>query len=307
MANPVKRDVHIDAILSNVSVKYGNGMAIADEVFPRVKVAKESDKFFTYTRDFRIPKTYRAIGSESEGIDWKISTDTYFCEEYALHDDVFDRLKANADAPLNLEVDTTEMLTDALIRDREKRVADIAFSSSYITNYTTLVGSDQWNDYAGSDPLGDIETAMISVKEASGKVPNLIVLGEQVMSKLRNHPDLLERIKYTQKGVVTEDLLSSLLPGSPKVLVGSLMYDSSQEGDTESLGYIWGKNCLVAYVENSPGIKRVSLGYQFYSQDRTVSKWREDKIKADRIEVSEVSDEKLVSASCGYLIVNVVA
>ena len=45
MANPVKRDVHIDAILSNVSVKYGNGEAIADIVFPRVKVKKESDKY----------------------------------------------------------------------------------------------------------------------------------------------------------------------------------------------------------------------------------------------------------------------
>lgn len=307
MANPLSKDVHVDAILSNVSIKYANGLAIADQVFPRVKVAKESDKYFTYTRDFRIPKTYRGIGSESEGIDWEISTDSYFCEEYALHDDVFDRVRKNADAPLNMDVDTTEVLTDALIRDREKRVADIAFSSSHITNYTTLSGTNQWSDYAGSDPLGDIETGMLSVKAACGRVPNTVVLGEQVMSKLRNHPDLLERIKYTQKGVVTADLLSSLLPGNPKVLVGDLMYDSSQEGGTESLGYIWGKYALIAYVEASPGIRKMSLGYQFYSQDREVSKWREDKIKGDRIEVSEVSDEKLVSASCGYLIAGAVA
>jgi hypothetical protein len=206
-----------------------------------------------------------------------------------------------------MEVDTTEVLTDALIRAREKRVADIAFSSGSITTGSTLTGSDQWSDFAGSDPLGDIETAMITVKGASGRVPNVVVVGEQVMSKLRNHPDLLERIKYTQKGVVTADLLASLLPGNPKVLVGDLMYDSSTEGDSESLGYIWGKHALVAYVESSPGIKKMSLGYQFYSEDRTASKWREDKIRADRIEVSEVSDEKLVSASCGYLFTNAVA
>jgi hypothetical protein len=305
--NPVYRDLHVDAVLSNVSTKYGNGKAIADQVFPRVKVSKDSDVYFTYTRDFRIPTTYRAIGSESNAIDWKLSTATYFCEEYALHDDVFDRLRRNADQPINLDVDTTEVLTDALIRAREKRVADIAFSGTYVTNTAALTGSDQWNDYAGSDPLGDIETAMLAVKAASGMTPNLVVLGEQVMSGLRNHPDLLERIKYTQKGVVTEDLLASLLPGSPRVLVGDLMYDSSAEGDTESLGYIWGKNCLVAYSEASPGIKKVSLGYQFYSEDRSVSKWREDKIKADRIEVDEVSDEVLVSASCGYLLTAVVA
>jgi len=305
--NPVKRDVHIDAILSNVSIKYGNGIAIADAIFPRVKVAKESDKFFTYTRNFRIPRSYRAIGSESEGIDWEISTDSYFCEEYALHDDVYDRLRKNADAPLNLDVDTTETLTDALILDREKRIADIAFSDTYVTNGDTLVGADQWSDYAGSDPLGDLETAMVSVQEACGKRPNLLALGDQVMSKLRNHPDLLERIKYTQKGVVTEDLLSSLLSGAPSIVVGNLMYDDTQEGVAENLDYIWGKKVLVAYREASPGIKKISLGYQFYNQDRETAKWREEKLKGDRIEVSEVSAEKLVSASCGYLLQGVVA
>jgi len=305
--NPVKRDVHIDAILSNVSTKFGNGEAIADAIFPRVKVAKESDKFFTYTRNFRIPRSYRAIGSESEGIDWEISTDSYFCEEYALHDDVYDRLRKNADAPLNLDVDTTETLTDALILDREKRIADIAFSDTYVTNGDTLVGADQWSDYAGSDPLGDLETAMVSVQEACGKRPNLLALGDQVMSKLRNHPDLLERIKYTQKGVVTEDLLSSLLSGAPSIVVGNLMYDDTQEGVAENLDYIWGKKVLVAYREASPGIKKISLGYQFYNQDRETAKWREEKLKGDRIEVSEVSAEKLVSASCGYLLQGVVA
>ena len=305
--NPVSRAVHVDAVLSNVSVKYSNGQAIADQVLPRVKVAKDSDVYFTYTRNFKTPNTYRAIGSESNAIDWNVSTATYFCEEYALHDDVYDRLRKNADQPLNLDVDTTEALTDALILDRERRVAAIAFSGSYITNTSPLAGANQWSDYAGSDPLGDIEAGMLSVKAACGKTPNLVVLGEQVMSKLRNHPDLLERIKYTQKGVVTEDLLGSLLPGAPTVLVGDMMYDTTVEGIAESLGYVWGKNCLIAYVESSPGIKKVSLGYQFYSEDRTVSKWREDKLKGDRIEVSEVSDEVLVSASCGYLYTAVVA
>jgi hypothetical protein len=305
--NPTHRDVHQDAILSNVSTQYQNGSAIADFVFPRVKVAKESDKYYKYTRNFRIPNTYRAMSSESKKIDWNVTTDTYFCEEYALHDDIHDRLRRNVDNPLDLDIDTTENLTNALMLDREKRVADIAFSTGSVTNNSALTGSDRWDDYAGSDPLGDLEDIMLSVKAASGVRPNAIVMGEQVMSKMRNHPDLLERIKYTQKGVVTEDLLSSLLPGSPRVLVGDLMVDSSQEGDTESLGYIWGKKVLVAYVAPSPGLRSISLGFQFYSQDRGVKKWREDRIDSDRIQVAEVGDEKLVSADCGYLLDTVVS
>ena len=305
--NPTRRDYHQDAVLTNVSVKYANGSAIADSVFPRVKVKNESNKYYLYTRNFRIPNTKRAIGSESKAIEWNLSDDNYFCEEYALHGDVYDRDRKNADAPLNLDIDTTETVTDALILDREKRVADIAFSAAVVTNNTTLVGVNQWSDYAGSDPLGDIATGIYSVKTASGKKPNLIVMGEEVMMQLEQHPDLLERIKYTQKGVITADLLSSLLPGAPKIVVGDLMYDSSQEGDTEDLDYIWGKKVLIAYAEPSPGIKKISFGYQLYHQDRETVKWRVDELKGDRIEVSEVGDEKTVAAACAYLIINAVA
>lgn len=299
---PDKRDVHQDAILTNVSVKYANGAAISDLVFPRVKVKKESDKYYKYTRDFRIPNTKRAMGSETNKIGWNVTTDTYFCEEYGLHDDIYDRMRDNVDNPLDLDIDTTENITNALMLDREKRVADIVFSASVVTNTLALTGNDQWDDYAGSDPLGDIQTGLIAVKEACGKSPNRIVMGEQVMNELRNHPDLLERIKYTQKGIVTADLLSSLLPGTPQIVVGDLMYDSSQEGGTESLGYIWGKNVLIAYIEPSPSLRSISLGYQFYSKERMTEKWREPKIKADRVEVTEIGDEKLVSADCGYLL-----
>jgi len=304
---PTMRDVHQDAILTNVSIKFTNGEMIADRVFPRVKVKKESDKYYIYTRDFRIPNTHRAMGAETKKIGWNVTTDSYFCEEYGLHDDIFDRMRTNVDVPLDLDIDTTENITSALMRDREKRVADIAFSTSFITTYDTLTGADQWSDFAGSDPLGDLQTAITTVKEACGKVPNKVVMGTQVMAGLRNHPDLLERIKYTQKGIVTADLLSSLLPGNPEIIVGDGMIDSSQEGDSESLGYVWGKRVLVAYIESSPSLRSMSLGYQFYSEDRNTKKWRKEEIRADRVEVDEVSDEVLVSATCGYLIVDAVA
>jgi hypothetical protein len=304
---PTMRDVHQDAVLTNVSIKYANGSAIADLVFPRVKVAKDSDLYYKYTRDFRVPDTHRAMGAETKKIGWNVTTDTYFCEEYGLHDDILDRMRYNVDNPLDLDIDTTENLTDALTRDREKRVADIAFSDSFMTTGTTLTGADQWSDYAGSDPLGDFLTAIQTVKTATGRTPNTVVMGEEVMTGLRNHPDLLERIKYTQKGVVTADLLSSLIPGSPRIVVGDIMVDSSQEGDTDSLGYVWGKKVLVAYIEQSPSLRSMSLGYQFYSEPRTVRKWREDRIRADRVEVTEVNDELLVSAECGYLIQGAVA
>jgi len=305
--NPTRRDYHQDAVLTAVSIKYANGDSICDTVFPRVKVAKESDKYYKYVRNFRLPKALRAIGSESNAIDYNLETDSYFCEEYALHGDVHDRERKNADVPLKPDIDCTENVVDALTLLREKRVADIAFNAAVVLNNTTLAGVNQWSDYAGSDPLGDIAAGIYSAKAASGKKPNLVVMGEEVMIQLEQHPDILERIKFTQKGVITADLLSSLLPGAPRVVVGDLMYDDSQEGDSEDLGYIWGKKVLIAYAEASPGIKKISFGYQFYHQDRETAKWREDRLKGDRIEVTEVADEHTVAAACAYLIVDAVA
>jgi hypothetical protein len=36
------------------------------------------------------------------------------------------------------------------------------------------------------------------------------VIGAYVLQALRNHAEILDRIKYTERGIVTEDLIASL-------------------------------------------------------------------------------------------------
>ena len=307
MANPLISDVHQDAVLTGVSVRYTNDELIADQVMPVVPVKKESDFYYKYTRDWRLPQSKRAMGAEANEIDWNVSTDTYACEEYALKDLIPDRLRANQDTPLNVDVDTTEYLTELIQVGREKRVADIAFAgATYGTQTSALSGANQWDDYAGSDPIGDVRSAKATVHAASGKMPNVMVVGIQVHLKLLDHPDILERIKYTQRGVITADILAALFEVD-KYIVGKALYDSSLEGVAENLGYIWGKNVALIYAEASPGIKKVSFGYQFQSRGFRVKKWREEKRDGDMVEAGEIRDEKVVAATCGYLYTTVIS
>jgi len=304
---PSANDVHVDAILSNISVKYTNDSYIADAVMPPIPVKKESDKYYRYTKNWRLPSAHRADGAEAKQIDWAIDTDTYQTEEYALKDLVTDRQRANADNPLSLDVDATENLTDMIMLLREKRVADVVFASgTYGTQTSALTGAQCWDDYAGSDPINDINTARVAIHAATGKLPNVIVLGYQVYLKLCQHPDILERIKYTQKGLVTADLIAQVFE-LPRVIVGMASYDSAQEGATSSVGYVWGKSAAILYVEPSPGLKKVSFGYQFKSRGMQTSKWRKEENKADFIEVGEIVDEKVVCATAGYLFTTVIA
>ncbi len=306
-ANPTEKDVHTDSILSGVSIKYTNDELIADQVLPVVPVKKESDKYYIYTRNWKLPQSKRAAGAEANEVEWNLSTSTYQCEEYALKDLIPDRVRDNADNPLDMDIDTTENLNELVQLGREKRVADIVFgSANYGTQTSALSGTNQWDDYAGSDPIGDVRAAKAIVHAATGKMPNVMVMGYQVFLKLLDHPDVLERIKYTQKGLVTADLLASLFEVE-KILVGKALYDTTQEGVAESLGYVWGKSVALVYSQPSPGLKKVSFGYQFQSRGFRTKKWREEGREGDFIETGEIRDEKLVAAACGYLYTTVVS
>jgi len=304
--NPTKGDVHTDAVLSGVSVMYHNDEFIADQVLPVIPVKNESDLYYTYTRNWRLPEARRAAGAEAAEVEWNLSTDTYTCEEYALKDKIPDRVRNNADKPLNMDVDTTENLTHLIQLSREKRVADIVFAGGNHGSTSALSGANQWDDYAGSDPIGNVRTARATVHLASGRTPNVMIVGKQVHDKLLDHPDILERIKYTQKGLVTADLLATLFEVD-KYIIGRSMYDDSQSGGSENLGYVWGKNVALVYAEPSPGIKKISYGYQFQSRGFRVKKWRDEKVESDFIEAGEIRDEKVVGTSCGYLYTTVVS
>lgn len=111
---PTRGDVHVDRPLTNISVAFMQGAEnfIADRVFPVIPVAKQSDRYFTYDRGMfnRDEMQLRAPGSESAGASYTLSTDSYNADVWALHKDVADQVRANADTPLQLDREATEFL-----------------------------------------------------------------------------------------------------------------------------------------------------------------------------------------------------
>jgi len=297
---PEPNDVHVDAILSNISIKYSNAAYVGLQLMPVVPVKKESDKYYIYNSKadrFRIPTTLRAPKTDSKTVDWKMTTSTYQCEEHALNDLIDDRERNNADKPINPEVDTVEFLTDIIELAQEKRIVDLLTGASMTHNATIAV---KWEDYVNSDPIGDIETGKQDIHSRIFREPNTLLLGKQVYDKLKHHPDILDRIKYVQKGVVTEDLMASIF-GVDKVLVGKAGYNTKKEGQVAVYGYLWGKYALLAYVEPQPGIKKFSLGYTFKVGKNIVRRARMETKHSDWFEPSMIVDEKLVSVDCSYL------
>jgi hypothetical protein len=326
---PTQSDVHVDRPLTSIVVAYmqSDEAFVASKVFPVVGVQHKSDTFYKWKRDdfWRVSAAERAPGTAAEAGGIELETGSYEAREYAVAYDLIDSIVANADDELRLEQTAAEYVAKQLLLKREQ---------IFVTNYVgtgiwtgSSTGSDltgvsgapgagqfkQWND-AASTPIEDIRAQMLAMSEKTAQEPNTLVLGPETWNALVDHPDLLDRIKYTQKGVVTTDLLASLL-GLKKVVIGRAVKNTAKEGQTASYDFFHGKYALLLYSAPSPGINVASAGYIFAwtkrpgagPEGQRVKRFRDEKIEADRIEGQMNFDMKVVCADMGVYFTSAVA
>jgi len=325
---PTRPQVHIDRALTNISIAYMQATSnfIADKVFPMIPVQKQSDLYFIYSRaDFlRDEAQERAVGTESAGGDYNVTqSDPYFCRVYAFHKDVNEQERVNADEPLTPDKDATEFVSQKLLIKREvlwastffkagiwgKDIAGVA--SSPVAGTSTL----QWN-LAASDPVDVVKNESTAMQEATGFRPNTMVCSPYVRDALLVHPDVIDRIKYTQKGIASEALIAELL-GVDNFYVANAIYNSAAKGAAESTKFIMGKHALLCYAEKNPGLKKPSAGYIFTWKGlkgagafgnrvvRIPMPWLGE--DTERIEGEMAFDMKKIAADLGVMFTDIVA
>lgn len=270
---PTMQNAHIDRALTNTSVAYMQDASafIADKVFPIVKVKRQSDVFYIYNKgDFmRDEAALRGAGSESAGGDYGVeASEPYYCRKHAFHKDVTPEERANYDEPLDADTDATDFVTQKMLIRREMEWASKFFKTGIWGTEIAGVASApsdgqviQW-DQPTSNPIKDITDAGVNVAGQTSYKPNTLVLSPPVFNALKNHEDILDRIKYTQKGIVTEDLLATLF-GVEKVHVAWAVVNSAAKGADDKVGFIMGKHALLCYSAPAPGLKKPSAGYIF--------------------------------------------
>ena len=339
MPNPTITSVHVNRPLTNIAIAYKQTQEnfIADRVFPAVPVEKRSDAYFTYDRSywFRSEVRKRAPGTESAGGGYKVGTDNYFADVYALHKDIDDQIRANTDVPLNADRDAAQWLTTQFLIFKEN-----VFSSTYLQpgvwtfqvdgvasnptaagsfDPTNLSANDklQWNDPA-STPIEDIRNAKAFMLERTGYEPNKLTLGYKVYNALLDHPDVIDRIKYGQTpggpAMVSKRALAALFEVD-EILVAKGIQNTAVEGLTEANSFIVGKHALLSYAPSSPGLLIPSAGYIFnwtgytsgFAGAADIRKFRMEHLRADRIEGETAFALKKVAGDLGYFFNGIVA
>lgn len=313
---PTPRDLHVDSLLTNVSIAYKNPMYIADRVFPVLPVNKQSDILPTYDQShwFRDDAKIRAPRTRSEGGGWTVGTDNYFALRYSYRAEVGDEERDNADSVWNLEQDAVEFATDKIAMRRERALATKIMTTGLWGN-DDAGGTDftRWSDYAASTPLLNATNYMDEVELRIGREANTLVIGKPVWNILRWHPDLLDAVKWTQRGVLTEDLVASLL-GVERLLIGRALVTTTPEGTAEaSVVYsrIWGKVALFLYVPPRAGLKQPAAGYTFTwarvpSSVQYVVRYRDDERETDIFEANTYFDHKITAGRAGTYLSDVV-
>lgn len=316
MAQPGASDVHIDRALTNMSLMFlqAPGSFVGMSVFPVVRVDKQTDKYFTFDRNdfYRDGMRRRAPATESAGGGYTQSSDSYGCDVWALHKDIPDQVRANTDAPLNPDRNATQYLThQALIRNEIQWAADYFKTGVWGTSATP---SNLWSDYTSSDPIGDIRTGKRTVLANTGFEPNTLTLGYDVYIKLQDHPDVVDRYKYTSAQTITPEMLAALFEVE-RVLVCKAVKATNVENETAAYDFIEGKHALLTYSPPNPAIEVPSAGYTFLwtgisgglGEAAAISRFRMEHLKADRVEIEMAWDNKLTSSALGYALISVVS
>ena len=287
---------------------------MADSVFPVVPVTKQSNKYFIYSKDhFRTLDDARRPGARANEIEWTLSTDTYYCEGHALAQAIPDELRANADQAIDVDVDTTEMLTDLIYLQREILVASKATDPTVITQSTTLSGTSQWSDFTNSDPITAIEDQKATILKQIGQLPNSLLVSYPVFKALRNHPKIIDRFKYSQVAVVQPDHLKSVFNvDNFYVGVGDQEHGQGRRRRQRSITSGARTRC------SSTGRRRrgaalcrsaTSSRWPFGANNGGffVKRYRDEARTADIVEVQLYFDAKVVAANAAYLWLSAVA
>lgn len=304
----------IDPVLSTVAQGYKNSEMIAQALFPIVGTPLRGGKILSFGKeDFMLYATKRAPGENTKRIQFGYAGLPYSLEDFSLEGQV--PKEVYEDASVMPGIDHGEVavnkVQDIMFLRLEYAASVIARNASNYGagNKVTKSGTGQWSDFTSgiSDPVADIETAKEAVRAATGKRPNTVIMGAAVFAKCKQHPKIVDRIKYTQKDVATPELLAALF-GVDRVLIGDAIY--SNDAGT-AFTDVWGKDVVVAYTNTDTvaNMGAPSYGYTYMLEGHPFVEvpYHDRSAKSWIYPVTRCEAPVLAAASAGYLITNAVA
>jgi hypothetical protein len=293
----------VDPVLTNLARGYSNAAFVGTVLFPVANVFKEAGKIPLFGKEsFKIYQTERAIRAKSNRLPVEARENLDFV--LTEHDAVYPLdYREIAEDVLNARQYGSYQAHQTIMLEHESTCAKLAITAANYDsgNTVTLSGTDKFTS-GDSDPIGVIRTASDAVRQKIARRPNTMVIGAASFRALQDHASIIERIKYSMKGVVTVDLLKDIFD-IPNIVVADSMYLDG--GDLKDN---WGDNIVLAYVPSAQpngerSVYEPAFGYTLrktgYPQ---VDTYFEEGGKIENIRSTDNLTVKIVGKDAGYLI-----
>lgn len=330
------RDVHVDRPLTNLSVAHFQNTAefVAHRFFPVVPVRFASDSFDYYPSGYfnKIHDTKRGEESKANSISYAVTSKNYSCGEDALRTFISDRKRANVDSQRRLDQEAAILVTNALLLKKEKNFVDTFMAENvWTTNFKGKASAPssgefiKWSD-AASDPVKDVSMARIEMIRVGKRRPTRGIMTLDVYETLRNHPDILDRIKYT--GTSTSPAMASVralaeLFELQEILIMQTVVNMAADKIEDNSGnptvndtFLATGKFLLGYVEGGAGLMAPVAGATFVHNryiglgmngGPAIRRYRENPaIKGEYIEGEMSIDQRVIAPDLGCLMLDCV-
>lgn len=303
----------IDPVLTTAARGYTNAMFIHRALFPAVPVAARGGTRIEFDRtDFRRVSSRRAPGVRTNHVQFGHEGAKFALNQHRLLGK--QPLETAQDAMVVAGIDMNMRTVDgtqALIElEKEIDAATVATSSATYeaSNVMTPAPAMRW-DADGSSPTDDILEAVEVIRQETARRPNVVVMGGQVYSKVRQHEEALRSIRYKDadggKKIANADDLAALWDVG-KVVVGDAIWVDEDDNATD----VWGKHVVVAYTEIgsvSMYVPSYGYGYQLAGTPFVEEPFFDRDHNSWMYPVCDEYEQQVVGRDAGYLIQNAIS
>ncbi|MCS7318075.1 MAG: major capsid protein [Candidatus Dojkabacteria bacterium] len=244
-----------------------------DKIFPKKITLKKKGEIKSLGRQGMQIVDHRI--SEKGGmhkIDFSVKTSQEFqLQEYGMYAPVYESEIENPDAPIQASRDKVLMLKSIDNLTKEAQALSLALDPANNTNNLQLTLADQF-DNPNSDPYIVIKNAFESVRVSSGIRPNSMVLTQDVVNALANHPKVLERMKYTM--TATDDEVVAFVKKSFGIqnvyITDTLSRSGGSDIDGGTLSPLVSKKILIYFSSEDAFLMPQSFGRCYMRKEAQV-------------------------------------
>lgn len=267
--------------LTNMALAYYQNSAnyFAKAIFPVCRVSQSADNYYIFDKEDLLRDNWAKKPAYGKTTPVVLSehTDTYVCqvEQMIMGIDQIretDLKRRQAPSTADPRTQRTKAMAEQANIHQDRLFANGFFKAGVWKNEWTgiddvTVGDKQFIKFSNdnSDPIKFIADRKLEMHQQTGRTPNKIAIGANVFNALRNHPGILERVKYggstANPANVTKNVLAQLFEMDEIVVLMSI-HNKANMGAEADMDFIGDPNALLlAYATGAPSIEEPSAGY----------------------------------------------